>query len=43
MQDNINQTTQKDSDNRDNNSDSQALELVRSLWCAREDLNLHAV
>jgi hypothetical protein len=41
MQDNTNQTDQKEPDNRGQNGHDVVSERLRSLWCAREDLNLH--
>ena len=41
MQDNPNQTNEKDSNNRGLNGQDIVTEQLRTLWCAREDLNLH--
>jgi hypothetical protein len=37
-----NQTNQKDPANRGHNEANLPSELLRTLWCAREDLNLQA-
>ena len=36
-----NQTNQKDPDNRGRDEAEMPSELLRTLWCGREDLNLH--
>jgi hypothetical protein len=41
MQNNPNQTNQKDPDNRGLDESEMISEQLRTLWCAREDLNLH--
>ena len=43
MQDNTNQTNQKDPDNRGLNGEQGISESIRSIWCGREDLNLHSL
>ena len=38
-----NQTTKNDPINRDDKADSELNKALRLVWCAREDLNLHAL
>lgn len=41
MQNNPNQTNQKDPNNGGLDDENTISEQLRTLWCAREDLNLH--
>jgi hypothetical protein len=43
MQNNPNQTNQKDPNNRGLDESEMISEQLRTLWCAREDLNLHVL
>lgn len=43
MQNNTNQTNQKDPDNGGLEGHEAVLEQLRSIWCAREDSNLHVL
>lgn len=43
MQNNPNQTNQKDPDNGGLDDNWDIPEAIRLLWCAREDLNLHVL
>lgn len=43
MQNNPNQTNQKDPDNRGLDESDMISEQLRTLWCRREDSNLHGL
>lgn len=43
MQNNPNQTNQKDPDNRGLDGSEMIPEQIRLLWCRREDSNLHGL